>query len=257
MGGEPTFVSMDDPDGEEWNIAALGPNKRRLAAELYHRLRKRYGAQGLVHFGQGKWYPGEQLPRWSLNCFWRADGEPIWRDEALIADETQAGEATSRDAREFLRGVAERLGLDPQLCLSRLRRSLLLPVARAALARQRRSIRFAARRSARTRAAHAHFHPRPKTGRWLCAAGGARLRARDVGAADSGFCAASVAISFPEIRPWAIGCRSIRCRGPAPTITRIFFRRIQRSRCRRLPLTRKFAFRSTQAEPADSTALRA
>ena len=72
MGGEPTFVSMDDPEGEEWNMAALGPNKRRLAADLYHRLRKRYGAQGLVHFGQGKWYPGEQLPRWSLNCFWRA-----------------------------------------------------------------------------------------------------------------------------------------------------------------------------------------
>ena len=94
MGGEPTFVSMDDPEGEEWNTAALGPNKRRLAAELYHRLRKRYGAQGLVHFGQGKWYPGEQLPRWSLNCFWRADGEPIWRDDSLIADETQAGEAT-------------------------------------------------------------------------------------------------------------------------------------------------------------------
>ena len=69
MGGEPTFVSMDDPEGEEWNTAALGPNKRRLAAEVYHRLRAHYGAQGLVHFGQGKWYPGEQLPRWSLNCF--------------------------------------------------------------------------------------------------------------------------------------------------------------------------------------------
>ena len=112
MGGEPTFVSIDDPQGEEWNMAALGPNKRRLAADLYHRLRKRYGAQGLVHFGQGKWYPGEQLPRWSLNCFWRADGEPIWRDEALIADETQAGKATDATASQFLRGVAERLVLD-------------------------------------------------------------------------------------------------------------------------------------------------
>jgi uncharacterized protein (DUF2126 family) len=112
MGGEPTFVSMDDPDGEEWNIAALGPNKRRLAADLYHRLRKRYGARGLVHFGQGKWYPGEQLPRWSLNCFWRADGEPVWQDEALIADETRAGAATAEIAGEFLRGLAQRLGLN-------------------------------------------------------------------------------------------------------------------------------------------------
>ena len=112
MGGEPTFVSIDDPDGEEWNTAALGPNKRRLAADLYQRLRRRYGAQSLVHFGQGKWYPGEQLPRWSLNCFWRADGEPIWRDQSLIADESQPGTATDCTAAGFLRGVAERLGLD-------------------------------------------------------------------------------------------------------------------------------------------------
>ena len=112
MGGEPTFVSIDDPDGEEWNTAALGTAKRLLAADLYHRLRKRYGAQGLVHFGQGKWYPGEQLPRWSLNCFWRADGEPIWRDESLIADESRPGNATEATAAIFLSGVAERLGLD-------------------------------------------------------------------------------------------------------------------------------------------------
>jgi uncharacterized protein (DUF2126 family)/transglutaminase-like putative cysteine protease len=112
MGGEPTFVSIDDPEGEEWNITALGPNKRRLAAELYHRLRTRYGAKGLVHFGQGKWYPGEQLPRWSLNCFWRADGEPLWRDDSLIADETKPGNVTAERANEFLQGVARRLGLD-------------------------------------------------------------------------------------------------------------------------------------------------
>ena len=112
MGGEPTFISIDDPDGEEWNTAALGTAKRKLAADLYHRLRKRYGAQGLVHFGQGKWYPGEQLPRWSLNCFWRADGEPIWRDESLIADESRPGNATEATAATFLSGVAERLGLD-------------------------------------------------------------------------------------------------------------------------------------------------
>ena len=112
MGGEPTFVSMDDPQGEEWNITALGPNKRRLATEVFHRLRARYGAHGLVHFGQGKWYPGEQLPRWSLNCFWRADGEPLWRDDSLIADETKPGNVSAERASEFLQGVARRLGLD-------------------------------------------------------------------------------------------------------------------------------------------------
>ena len=30
MGGEPTFVSIDDLDGDEWNTAALGPTKRAL-----------------------------------------------------------------------------------------------------------------------------------------------------------------------------------------------------------------------------------
>jgi uncharacterized protein (DUF2126 family)/transglutaminase-like putative cysteine protease len=114
MGGEPTFVSLDDPDGAEWNTAALGPDKRRLAAELFHRLREHYAPQGLTHFGQGKWYPGEQLPRWSLNCFWRRDGEPIWSARALIADETRDYGATPAVAQQFLRGVAQRLGLDPR-----------------------------------------------------------------------------------------------------------------------------------------------
>ncbi len=111
MGGEPTFVSIDHPDDPEWNTAALGPNKRRLAAELFHRLRGQYAPNGLVHFGQGKWYPGEQLPRWSLNCFWRRDGEPIWNDPALFADETRSYDASAELAGRFLAQLAERLGL--------------------------------------------------------------------------------------------------------------------------------------------------
>jgi uncharacterized protein (DUF2126 family) len=111
MGGEPTFVSIDDRDGNEWNTAALGPKKRVLSAELFQRMRKHYAPQGLVHFGQGKWYPGEQLPRWSLNCFWRRDGEPVWRNNALIADENEDYGTDSETAGRFLRSVAERLKL--------------------------------------------------------------------------------------------------------------------------------------------------
>ncbi|MBP6775842.1 MAG: transglutaminase family protein [Piscinibacter sp.] len=114
QGGEPTFVSVDDRDGAEWNTEALGPTKRVLAAELMDRLREKYGAGGLLHYGQGKWYPGEQLPRWSLNLFWRKDREPIWRDPALFADERRGYGATAADARDFLRGVAQRLGLDAE-----------------------------------------------------------------------------------------------------------------------------------------------
>jgi len=87
MGGEPTFVSIDDPDGDEWNTAALGDDKRRLAGELFDRLRAHYAPHGLVHVGQGKWYPGEPLPRWALSLFWRQDGAPLWKDASLIASD--------------------------------------------------------------------------------------------------------------------------------------------------------------------------
>jgi uncharacterized protein (DUF2126 family)/transglutaminase-like putative cysteine protease len=111
MGGEPTFVSMDDPDGAEWNSEALGVNKRLLAADLFHRLREKYAPQGFMHFGQGKWYPGEQLPRWSLNCYWRKDGEPLWQNPALYADEGRDYGVDGERAGIFLAEVAERLGL--------------------------------------------------------------------------------------------------------------------------------------------------
>jgi uncharacterized protein (DUF2126 family) len=112
MGGEPTFVSVDDPDGAEWNTAALGPKKRKLAAALYQRLKDRYAPLGLAHFGQGKWYPGEQLPRWSLSCFWRKDGEPIWANPKLIADENKDYGLDDGASQRFLARVAEELGFD-------------------------------------------------------------------------------------------------------------------------------------------------
>jgi transglutaminase-like putative cysteine protease len=113
MGGEPTFVSRKDARAAEWNTEALGENKRRIAAELFGRLKARYAPAGLAHFGQGKWYPGEQLPRWSLNCFWRKDGEPIWEDASLHADETRAYTDAAANAPRLLAAVAEHLGVTP------------------------------------------------------------------------------------------------------------------------------------------------
>ncbi len=86
MGGEPTFVSLDDMEGAEWNTEADGPHKRRLANVLVRRLQNAFGAGGILHYGEGKWYPGEQLPRWKFAAFWRTDGVPIWRDPSLLAD---------------------------------------------------------------------------------------------------------------------------------------------------------------------------
>ena len=114
QGGEPTFVSVDDREGAEWNTEAMGPTKRILSADLMDKLRAKYGQGGLLHYGQGKWYPGEQLPRWSLNLFWRKDKEPIWSHPELFASEHKDYHATDIEARKLLTGVAKRLGLDTQ-----------------------------------------------------------------------------------------------------------------------------------------------
>jgi len=111
MGGEPTFVSIDDRDGDEWNTDALGPTKRMRAQELVLRLRDHYGAGGFLHYGQGKWYPGEQLPRWALSICWRADGQPCWTDPALFADERVQQHYTAADAQRFGTTLARKLGL--------------------------------------------------------------------------------------------------------------------------------------------------
>ncbi|MEO8662626.1 MAG: transglutaminase family protein [Bryobacteraceae bacterium] len=118
MGGEPTFVSIDDMDGAEWNTEANGPNKRRLSGELIRRLRERFGSGGFLHYGQGKWYPGEGLPRWALTCYWRADGIPLWRDVSLIASDGENHGYTTADAQDFLSRLAERLALDPSYVCS-------------------------------------------------------------------------------------------------------------------------------------------
>ncbi|HWE76648.1 MAG TPA: transglutaminase family protein [Stellaceae bacterium] len=114
MGGEPTFVAAADPDAAEWNTEALGPTKRRYAGQLLRRLAPRFGTGPLLHYGQGKWYPGEQLPRWALSSHWRKDGEPIWHNQALFASDTDGDvRLGSDDARGFITRLAERLQLDP------------------------------------------------------------------------------------------------------------------------------------------------
>ena len=118
MGGEPTFVAVNDRDAPEWNIDALGPTKRGFATELVQKLRQEYGRGGFLHFGQGKWYPGEQLPRWALNIYWRGDRQPVWANPALFADERLPTHYTSEDARRFTQTLAAKLGVSSKFMQS-------------------------------------------------------------------------------------------------------------------------------------------
>jgi uncharacterized protein (DUF2126 family)/transglutaminase-like putative cysteine protease len=111
MGGEPTFVSIDDFESSEWNTAAVGPTKRALADRLIRRLRDRFAPGGFLHYGQGKWYPGETLPRWTFSLYWRGDAKPIWKDASLIAAEGAETGATPEKAEALLSAMAERLGV--------------------------------------------------------------------------------------------------------------------------------------------------
>ncbi|MBP9149670.1 MAG: transglutaminase family protein [Rhodoferax sp.] len=111
MGGEPTFVAVNDRDAPEWNTDALGPTKRGFATELVHKLRDEYGQGGFLHYGQGKWYPGEQLPRWALSIYWRADRQPVWADPSLFADERVPQHYTSADAQRFTQHLSAKLGI--------------------------------------------------------------------------------------------------------------------------------------------------
>src|SRR5271165_1903090 len=109
MGGEPTFVGIDNPDSPEWNLEALGEVKRNRAVTLIRRLQHRLAPGALLHFGQGKWYPGEVLPRWALGCYWRTDGVPIWENPSLIAEEDQPQGLKASDAMRFAVALTRRL----------------------------------------------------------------------------------------------------------------------------------------------------
>ncbi|MCV7149039.1 DUF2126 domain-containing protein [Mycobacterium riyadhense] len=132
VGGEPTFVSVDNQVDKEWRTAADGPHKRRLASDLATRLRAQWAPQGLIQRGQGRWYPGEPLPRWQIALYWRTDGRPLWTNDALLADPwlDQPPLVDVAAAQKVLSGVAEGLGLP----LSQVRPAYEDPLSRLAAA---------------------------------------------------------------------------------------------------------------------------
>jgi uncharacterized protein (DUF2126 family)/transglutaminase-like putative cysteine protease len=109
MGGEPTFVGIDEPESAQWNIDALGALKRTRGLALIEGLRDAMAPGGLLHYGQGKWYPGEPLPRWALSCYWRADGAPVWENKELVAREDTSYGYSAPDAYRYAAALTRRL----------------------------------------------------------------------------------------------------------------------------------------------------
>ncbi len=112
MGGEPTFISCDRPDAPEWNGEAVGEEKQRLSETLLRRLQEQFSTDGLLHYGQGKWYPGESLPRWAFTCYWRRDGKPLWTHQERFAKLSEPGDYSTKEAQAFGKLLAKKLSIE-------------------------------------------------------------------------------------------------------------------------------------------------
>jgi uncharacterized protein (DUF2126 family) len=111
MGGEPTFVSLDHLYLPEWQIAALGEHKRKVAVSMLEKVSESFAPKGfLLQYGSGKLYPGEPYPRWALSFYWRTDGVPLWTSPELQGQQSQ-GSLRSRLAESFLCTLADALQL--------------------------------------------------------------------------------------------------------------------------------------------------
>ena len=117
MGGEPTFVSVDDMESAQWNTDALGADKLSLAKSLLLKLRDEFAPNGLLHYGQGKWYPGEEVPRWALGLFWRKDQQPLWTNPDLLARVDKQYGHDLNSAHRFGRRLTALLGIGNQFLM--------------------------------------------------------------------------------------------------------------------------------------------
>ena len=216
QGGEPTFVSIDDRDGAEWNTAALGPTKRVHAIDLLLRLQERYSRGGFLHFGQGKWYPGEQLPRWALSILWRADGESVLERSAAAGRRARRRRAHDRRTPNASSG-GWRSGSastpDARCRGTRTPGTTCGASARCRRTSTRSSPGSTTNSSGRACAVSSSKGSRPGPVSPCRSRANAPMAPRRAGSAGRGSCGTGGCTWSRATRRWATGCRSTRCRG--------------------------------------------
>ncbi len=240
MGGEPTFVSIDDFESPEWNTAAVGPTKRSRADALIRRVRERFAHGGFLHYGQGKWYPGESLLRWAFALYWRKDGQPIWRDTELLAG-FGGRQIDATQVEHFTEGVAEGLGLNPGYVVPAYEDTAywLLKEANLAVNVDPSDSKIEDPEE-RARIARAFDRGLGRaTGYVLPVQRAGTRRPSGVGSAKDGRFVAASCSSCRAIRRWAFACRSILCPScrarSTPTSIRAT-RSSRAARCRSRPI---------------------
>ena len=173
-------------------------------ARLLHRLKQHTARTVFIHFGQGKWYPGEQLPRWALDCYWRNDGEAAWADPSLLCRSSNSRTDTAQPTRSDSSRRWPRSWASPTRTCRGLRRRLVLPVARTTAAGERRSLRRPLDDEIERARLHALFERRVSTRSSATCCRFARGGPTRAGRRDRGSCAVSGCILMPGDSPMGL-----------------------------------------------------